>query len=294
MTCCPKTARKLRCWRARPSRLGQRARKVSIVEGDLNDHTALNALAADKDAFVNCAGLTMARRDEDYAHINVAGAANAARAAAASNARFIQFSSISARKPEVSPYAMSKRESETAIASESKDNAWLTLRGPAIYGPEDLVTLPFFKLVKAGIAPEPKTAESARASILFVEDAAAAIATAILEGAPREVYELGDGKSEGHEWREIGETLADVFNSRARRFRAPRYLLEAYHGAMRGYARISGAAPKVRTGQLNEFFHADWVARNNLFSDATSWRPQTSLKEGFAKTLQWYQERGWL
>ncbi|MHA7870933.1 MAG: hypothetical protein ACX939_01145, partial [Hyphococcus sp.] len=53
-------------------------------------------------------------------------------------------------------------------------------------------------------------------------------------------------------------------------------------------------APSVRTGQINEFFHPDWVARERLFNEAAGWRPATPLAEGFAKTALWYQERGLL
>ena len=47
-------------------------------------------------------------------------------------------------------------------------------------------------------------------------------------------------------------------------------------------------------GNFLQFADPDWVARDNLLSAACGWRPETPLKEGFAKTACWYQEHGLL
>ena len=275
-----------------PARLGTRQGLVDVVSGDLDDAAALGALANGAEIFVHCAGVTFARRDDDYGRVNVDGARNAAMAAKAAGARFVHLSSISARMPDVSPYARSKHQSEAAVREAQGD--WIAFRAPAIYGPGDPATLPYFKLVRKGVAAEPATKGEARASLLFVDDLAAAVETAFDHGGTGRVYELPDDRPGGRTWREIGETLARVMGVNARPLRAPRALLEVYHGSSRLAARLTGAAPAVRTGQLNEFFHEDWAAQNDLFSAASPWAATTSLEEGFAKALAWYQEKGWL
>jgi nucleoside-diphosphate-sugar epimerase len=141
--------------------------------------------------------------------------------------------------------------------------------------------------VKSGIAPEPAATPLPRASIIYVSDAAAAILAALDRALPGKVYEIGDEAPEGHSWREIGEALAEALQRRARPLPAPRLI-----GA--SVSRLAGAAPMVTPGKVREFFHPDWVARDNLLSGATDWRPLTPLKEGFAKTVRWYQENGLL
>ncbi|WP_165793604.1 NAD-dependent epimerase/dehydratase family protein [Hyphococcus luteus] len=274
-----------------PARLPA-AKDVRIVKGALEDETALAELAAGADVFFHLAGLTHARAREDYARVNVEGAAKAARAAKDANARLVHASSMSARQPQVSPYAKSKFDSETAVARAGGD--WRALRLPAIYGPRDMVTLPFFKLVKAGFALAPKTDPAARASILYVEDAAGAMLAAAEGAAPGAVYEVGDEREEGHSWREIGEILGEVLGKHPRAIAVPRPAIAAYHGATRAVESALGKGPSVREGQVNEFFHPDWTARENLLSEASGWRPKTPLKEGFAKTARWYQEHGLL
>ncbi|VAV98430.1 hypothetical protein MNBD_ALPHA05-2184 [hydrothermal vent metagenome] len=267
---------------------------ITVLRGSLEDEAALSALAEGADVFFNLAGVTHARKVDEYQRTNVDGAARAARAASAAGAKFIHISSISARAPEVSPYARSKHDSEAAIRAASGDNAWLALRLPAIYGPGDMVTLPYFKLVKIGLALEPKTPTPAHASIVYVEDAAAAITEAARSAPPGAVYEVGDERPEGHAWSEIGVILGEQLARRPRAIRVPRALITAYHKLIIATEGALGRRPSVREGQVNEFFHPDWVARSDLLSNATPWRPTTPLKEGFAKTALWYQKNGLL
>ena len=264
---------------------------LKVVTGDLDSEAALRALAKGADLFIHFAGVTHARAPQAYHAVNVEGAARAARAAAAAGAPFIHISSLSARAPETSPYARSKFESEDAVRAASGRNPWRALRLPAIYGPGDVATLPYFRLVKAGFALEPRTTPPARASLLYVEDAAAAAVGAV-EAPANEVYEVGDDSPEGRRWTEIGRTLGAAFGKTPRPLRIPRPAVSAAHGLIGAAERITGRPPSVRPGQAREFFHPDWVARRNLLSDACPWRPQTSLQEGFAKTLHWYQENG--
>ena len=279
-----------------PRRLA-RAGEVRVVEGDLGNETALNDLAAKADVFFHFAGLTHARAPEAYQKANVEGAANAARAAAKAgdNARtpFIHISSMSAREPNASPYARSKCDSEGAVREASGATPWRARRLPAIYGPGDHATLPYFKLIRAGFAMEPRTEPPARASLLYVEDAAAAALVAI-DAPANAVYEVGDDAPEGRAWSEIGQNLGEVLGKAPRRMRIPRPVVSALHGVTIAFESITGKPPSVRPGQANEFFHPDWVARENLLSDACNWTVKTPLKEGFAKTVLWYQENGLL
>ena len=279
---------------ARNTRRLTQAGEIEVVEGDLENRAALERLADGADAFIHLAGETHAPSEQDYARINVGGAARAAEAAARAGARFIHASSLSARRPETSPYARSKFDSEKAVADASAGNEFVALRLPAIYGPGDLVTLPYFKLLKSGFAFEPATESPARASLLFVEDAAGAFIAAIGKGAAGAVYEVEDEAPDGRQWSEIGKTLSGVFGNNAMAFRIPKPAVALLHEGVRAAESIFGKTPSIRQGQVNELFHPDWVARDNLFGAATGWRPQTPLKEGFAKTVRWYQEQGLL
>lgn len=282
------------CALARDPRRLKQAGRIDAVEGSLENESALETLARGADAFLHLAGETHAITEQDYARINVDGARRAAAAAAKAGARFVHASSLSARQPGASPYARSKYDSEAAVAEVSAENDWIALRLPAIYGPGDLVTLPYFKLLKSGFAFEPATSAPARATILYVEDAASALIAAATKGAPGRVYDVGDEAPDGRALSEIGQTLGEIIGNNPMPLRIPKPAVALLHEGVRAAESIFGKSPSVRQGQVNELFHPDWVARESLFNAETGWSPATPLKEGFAKTVRWYQEQGLL
>ena len=269
-------------------------KRVEIIKGDLDNADALDDIARNADFFIHLAGVTFPRDDALYESVNVEGAKHAAVAAANAGAKFVHASSMSAREPHVSPYARSKRLSETAVAEASGENPWVGLRLPAIYGPGDTATLPFFKLVKTGLALAPRTDPPARASLLYVRDAARALVAAAREPVVGAVFEVGDETPAGREWLEIGKLLGNIMNKKVKAITAPRPAVAMFHNISRFSASITGKTPDIRTGQVNEFFHPDWSAQENLFADAAKWRPETPLAEGLEKTVRWYRENALL
>lgn len=273
-----------------PVQLQPRA-NLDIVRGDLDNKDALFTLMDGADAVVNCAGLTHALNAEAFVHVNVTGAGRVAHAANETGTRMVHISSLVARKPGLSAYARSKALSEARIAERAGVNAnWITVRLPAIYGPGDLATLPYFKIVKRGFAPEPAAKPAPRVSILYVEDAAHAIMAAIDRAEPGHVYEVGDADPDGRSWQEIAEALGAVFGKKPRVIRLPKFVLMVYAHSAETAANLMRRPIMVSPGKIREFFHDDWVAHSPLLSDATGWSAATSLASGFAKTVHWYQE----
>ena len=266
---------------------------LDIVDGDLDDPAALRTLVANADVVFHLAGVTHAQTVAEFDHVNRVGAATVMAAAAAAGGKMVHISSLSAREPHLSPYAQSKRDSEIAVREAAGANPWLALRLPAIYGPGDFATLPYFKLIKSGLALEPRTKTSAKASLLHVDDAARAILAAASAPAGK-IYEVGDDNPEGRSWREIGAILGQTLDTNPRPLRVPKGLVSAFHAISRKIDRVRNVRPNVRPGQANEFFHPDWVARNNLLSASTDWRAEIPIAEGFAKTAIWYQDNGLL
>ncbi len=285
-----------------PSKL-HRPNEVSIIKGELSDPTALKSLSEPADIMVHCAGLTHALRNQDFTTINVEGASLTARIFAETHhqntaKKFLHISSLAARQPHISAYAGSKYASEkaveTAIDTSTTGIEWITLRAPAMYGPRDEATLPFFKSVKRGIAPIPGGRGSRRASILYVEDFARAVYTAMTQAPSNRLYEVGDNNPDGHSWAQIADACSNALGVKSRKLALPKPFLSAWASSSSTVIRALGRPPMVTRDKIEEFFHPDWAARDNLLSDHTSWRPQISLASGFSKTVIWYQEEGLL
>ncbi|HLB81378.1 MAG TPA: NAD-dependent epimerase/dehydratase family protein [Dongiaceae bacterium] len=269
---------------------------VEAVIGALDEPDSLARLVRGADAVVHCAGLVKARNRAEFFRVNADGVRGLATAAAAQSPRprFILLSSLAAREPALSAYAASKRAGEAALAAHGVGLPWTVLRPPAIYGPGDRETLPFFRFVARGIAPllGPR---SARLSLLHVDDLTAAVAVLLAaEGSVGATYELDDGRPGGYSWRAMTDAAARHLGTRARPVQVPRALLQ---GAALTAGLIGLVAPRghmLTAGKVRELRHPDWVCHDRTLVERTAWRPRLDLNDGFAATIGWYRRAGWL
>ncbi|HEX5080278.1 MAG TPA: NAD-dependent epimerase/dehydratase family protein [Geminicoccaceae bacterium] len=294
--------RRLRAdWRVRilarrppdPALLGP---EVEAVQGQLDD-ASLRRLLDGVDAVVHVAGLIKARTRDDFFRVNAEGIGRLAAVAAAAPRppRLVLMSSLAAREPEISDYAASKLAGERALIAAGDALRWSILRPPAVYGPGDRATLFFFRCVRHGIGPLLGSAD-ARLSLLHVADLADAV-TALLadERAAGLIAEIDDGRGMqgGYRWPEMVEAAAAAFGRRARLLRIPITIPYGLAWLNRTLAR-AGYTPMLTPGKVRELYHPDWVCDAGPLMARTLWRPAVPLREGFAATVAWYRQHGWL
>ncbi len=262
---------------------------VEVVPGSLSEPAALRALIRGADAVIHIAGSVRARSRAEFMAVNAAGAESAARVwrEVAPQARFVLVSSMAAREPGLSDYAASKREGEARIAATADGAAYVILRPCAVHGPGDRATLPLFRSARLPVQVVPG-GDDARLCLVEVSDLAAAVATA--PDAPPGCYEVSDARTDGYGWREIAEALA---GRPVATVRAPRPLLRMA-GRLGDAAGRFGAPAMVGSGKIREALHPDWSSAPERQLPASLWRPKVGLAEGFASTLGWYREKGWL
>ncbi|MCZ6763592.1 MAG: SDR family NAD(P)-dependent oxidoreductase, partial [Alphaproteobacteria bacterium] len=209
----------------RPDSLA-RSSNVTPVLGSMSDGQALAELVDGADAVVHCAGLIAARNRQAYDAVNVAGTKLllGAAVAQAQPPLLVHLSSLAAREPQISDYAASKRRGEAAVEALGAELNWHIVRPPAVYGPGDRATLPMFRLLNHGFAPQPRW--EARFSLIYVADLAAALAA--LAGAPRQggaILELDDGRAGGYGWDDLADAAAALLDRRMRRIPLPVWVL---------------------------------------------------------------------
>jgi nucleoside-diphosphate-sugar epimerase len=143
------------------------------------------------DVVVHAAGITRARRPEDYYLVNAEGTRRIATAALRAGVRrFVLISSLAARGPDgpatgdhpESDYGRSKLKAETHLLAVGGRMEAVLLRPAAVYGPRDTDLLPLFRLANAGWLPVPWGAGPLQP--LYVEDAARAALAAARELRP--------------------------------------------------------------------------------------------------------------
>jgi 2-alkyl-3-oxoalkanoate reductase len=272
----------LRRWTPLPSLPGVEA---EVVWGDLADEASLKRLVAGADAVVHAAGLIKARQAIDFDRVNRDGTARLS--ALAPDIPFLLLSSLAAREPQLSPYAASKRAAEEVVVRRS--GPWLAIRAPAVYGPGDRETLPYFKMAARGFALQPDQ-PNARLSLIHVEDLAEALALALDRPLLPGVYEIDDGHPGGYRHADMAAAAAETLGRPVRALRVGR-------GPMNAVARLNSLRPGpqiLSLAKVRELYHSDWTVHERRLAEATGFVARFGLAEGFRHTILWYRAHHWL
>jgi nucleoside-diphosphate-sugar epimerase len=234
---------------------------------------------------VHAAGLIKARQALDFDRVNRDGTARLS--ALAPDIPFLLLSSLAAREPQLSPYAASKRAAEEVVVRRS--GPWLAVRAPAVYGPGDRETLPYFQMAARGFALQPNQPD-ARLSLIHVEDLSEALALALDRPLPPAVYEIDDGHPGGYRHADMAAAAAEALGRPVRPLRVGR-------GSMNAVARLNGLRPGpqiLSLAKVRELYHSDWTVRERRLAEATGFVPRFGLAEGFRHTILWYRAHHWL
>ncbi len=285
-------------WRVRllarrePPDFGVGALSPEVTLGDLDNRDSLERLCRGAQAVVHAAGLIKARRPQAFWAVNAAGAGHVATAAqtAAPGAPFILISSLAARSPEVSPYALSKHGGEVAVQDVLAGEAKI-VRLPAIYGPGDRETLPLFRA--AAVSPIlPVLRPDARLALIHAQDAARSIAALAAAPVAGGVCTFCDQRPEGYGLGDIMTAAAAAFGRRPALVAAPDVLVRAV-GQIGDLARALGATPMMTSGKAREILQRDWTVRPDELATGIP-APSFGLADGFRQTVSWYRAAGWL
>jgi nucleoside-diphosphate-sugar epimerase len=262
---------------------------LEVVLGDLADETALARLATGADVLIHNAGATKAQDEAGFLAVNRDGARRAAEAANAAEARLLLVSSLAAREPHLSAYALSKRAGEKAARAVMPADRLTIVRPPAIYGPGDREILPLFVAAARG-APLPLLGPAeGRIAMAHVEDVAAALAA--LAAGPAGRFCLGGARPEGYSWREIAQAAAKATGNACRPVQCPPWIAPLAGGGADVVARLSGRPGVFSRGKARELRHPDWSVPE---SEVPRGIPplRYDLDSGFSNTVEWARAAG--
>lgn len=273
-----------------PSRIANLATiPIQFIEGDLADLESLYRLVEGVDDVVHCAGLVRGASLTDFESVNVHGVKNVLQASSEQTRvpRFLLMSSLAAREPLVSPYAMSKFQGEAQLASLAKDMEWMVLRPPAVYGPGDRELRPLLEWMGRGIGLK-LGHDQARFSLLYVDDLADAVVMCLDNSfSTSRVLELHDGYLGGYSWNDVIDTVERICQRRVARFSISESMLKCIALCHMTVSRLTGHTPMLTLGKVREFRHHNWVCDNAAVRDAIGWTPKISLDDGLRRTFGW-------
>ncbi len=262
-----------------------------VVAGDLGDPAALARLCAGADVVIHAAGLVKARSRAAFDAVNVAGARRVAQAAErAGTPHVILVSSLTAREPGLSHYSASKAAGEAAMAAVLGPR--LTVARPcAIYGPGDRELLPVFQAA-ASSPVLPLIGETARVSMIHVEDCGRQVASLAAAQPEGRNVALTDSRPDGYSWRELMAEAAHACGRRPHFAAIPGVLIRAI-GITNDFTVLLGRTPMLTSAKARELLHPNWAVAPEEQSPGMP-PSRYDLRTGFEATVAWYRSAAWM
>ena len=261
---------------------------VEWIRGDLDDVDALQKLVAGAFAVVHCAGTVRGSSQAQFDHTNVAGTANLVQICTQQELppRFLLISSLTAKHPDLSWYAHSKRKAEQILIEHAQCMQWSIFRPTAVYGPGDHELKPLFRMSKYGFLLMPGLAVS-RFSLLHVEDLAAALLCWLsAPGCVPGVFELADSMPEGYDRHTLAAIAQHVWGRSIWVLSLPSFLIFFAAYLNLWSARLCRYAPMLTPGKVRELLHPDWLCDNSdLKQSLPDWQPRINLQDALPDVI---------
>lgn len=264
---------------------------VEWIKGDFENISAIKKLIHGTDIVINVAGLVKAKNNDEFLKANTTAISTLLNEINTQNIspHFIQISSLTARKPEISDYAMSKYKGEEILKSNNLNLNWTIIRPPAIYGPYDIETLKIFKLLKWRVALYPGS-RLYRVSWIHIADLVSAISVLINNTSFfNKTLEIDDGHKSGYSHEEFFKTAAAAMNVTPINITTPKMILKLVGHTNNLLSYIFNYAPMVSAKKVNELCDPDWVCKKNDEFNSKVWKPKYNLEKGLKETLDWYK-----
>jgi nucleoside-diphosphate-sugar epimerase len=284
---------------ARLRRLG-----ADLRTGSLGDREAVERAAQGVEVVYHLAAVTGLRADTDFHRANVEGTRSVVEAVrGARPRRLVYLSSYAACGPSwperprapgdppapLTAYGRTKLAGEEIVNGLDGGVQTLTLRAPAVYGPGDHAFLPYFRLVRMGLAPAPAGGEQ-RFQMLYVADLARALMAAA-DAEPGTYPVAGPGE---YLWKEIVAEMAAALGRRPLSIPLPPLLVRSAAAATQAIGSWLGRGVVFNREKAEEMLAPSWTCDLSGSDALLAAADATPLATGIAETVRWYTRQGWL
>lgn len=271
---------------------------INALENELGDQQY--------DYIIHAAGLTRARKEEDFTEVNARYTHNIAKAAAKMKSlkKMVFISSLAAVGPldnmdgvitehttpqPITSYGRSKLQAEQALVAE--DMPWLVLRPTAIYGPREKDIFIILRMIRHGL--ELYIGKSSQLlSFIHVEDVADVAVNALFSKQEKEIYHLADGNS--YDRYELAGITKSVLKNRTIQLHLPVGLVRSLAWTLEMSYDVFKKSPALNKEKIRELTASNWNCSIQKAMDELRFVPSYALQEGLTQTLQWYRQHQWL
>jgi nucleoside-diphosphate-sugar epimerase len=283
--------------------------------GDVTRPESLPAALKGVEVVYHLAGATTVRHPVEYRRVNAQGTRHLAEACAGlpRPPLVVFLSSLAAAGPAVgdrprderdppapvSRYGHSKLAAECWLAAVSGRVPATVVRAPAVFGPGDTNTIRLFRAAAMGLNGVPGSA-SVRLAWIHVDD----LARALVAAGERGEWLSAQDPARGVYFAALEEqpTLAEVADlaaaavgrARVKTFALPRGFCWFWGHVIDFWVSLTGKPRLLTTDKMREVLAGSWTCRTDKALRELDFRCQVGLAEGFAGTVAWYREHGWL
>ena len=263
-----------------PEKLSSPPPGLSLVNGDLQNRSALTDLVRDTEVVIHCAGRVRGSSLAEFTRDNSESTRQLFTIAEQEGSvrHFIYISSLAARHPELSNYAASKKMAEDVLISQQDSLAWTIIRPPAVYGPADRELRPLFDWMRKGILWVPGNSEN-KFSLLHSDDLYQFVVRLVTQPPTSGlILEPDDGKHLGYQWNDLQAIGEDLFNRRVKKIILPPFImLSAAHTNMI-FSNLQKKSPMLTVGKARELMYSNWVS--DYETKVNDWEPTVDLRTG--------------
>jgi nucleoside-diphosphate-sugar epimerase len=275
---------------------------VELTPLDMTGRTEDFCMAVkDADLVVHAAGITRARREEEYHAVNAGGTGRLVAAALeAGVSRFVLIGSLAARGPDQlareghdhpeSAYGRSKLEAEEHLRSKSGQMEATVLRPAGIYGPRDTDLLPLFRTAQRGWLPRPSGANLLQP--VYAEDVARAALAAARKDVGFGPFPVAEAAR--YTWEDVVAVLQRALGRNVRAVRVPAAVFTLAGRAAEWAAKPFSAVPLFDERRARDLAVRTWTCDVSAAERELGWRAEVPLSEGLERTARWYRQAGWL
>jgi dihydroflavonol-4-reductase len=282
---------------------------IELIYGDLFDTGGLQEAVAGTDYVFHLAGLTKAKKPEEYFRANQEGTRNVVTAAlehAPRIRRFVHISSQTATGPSptsepiteefppqpLTTYGRSKLKAEEEVLGVAGRMPVTICRPPAVYGPRDRDIFEFFNTYNHGFQPIVGFSEK-YVSLIHVGDLVRGIVLAgECEKASGQVYFISSERAYG--WKEVGEVTRAAMGKGAIRVRIPEPLVYVISAFAEAGANFSSKPALINLEKARDMVQDYWTCDSSKATRDFGYKQEISLEAGIRGTVEWYRMHGWL
>jgi nucleoside-diphosphate-sugar epimerase len=281
---------------------------VDIVKGDLLDSVSLSKCLEGADYIIHIAGLTKAKRKNEFFAGNTKATERLLFAASKMKRlkKFCYLSSLTAVGPSASgvpltetahcrpitSYGQSKLEAEHHCKYYADHMPVVILRPPAVFGPRDTDILEMFKWVSYGFKPIIGSSEKTL-SLVYAPDLANGIIQATIdERTTGQTYNISDPTI--FTFSSLIDYLATLVHKRTIHVHLPKGLVYSMAGITQFFSTFGNKPAVLNVEKARDILQKHWVCDSRKIQEHIGFHTATSIYDGLKKTFRWYKEIGWL